>query len=87
MGSLQLNHANGLHLFGTGSPDCMLERVDGGVRDAKNESGAKDECAPAKTAEYQKNNRDDDKEWRPDIGVTDGWHEQIEERIRPLLVN
>src|SRR4029453_15517947 len=70
-----------------GALDGVLWRGERGIRKGKREGGAKDKCAPAKTAEDEKGNGCDDKARRPDIGITNGRHEQIENGIRPLLVN
>ena len=86
-GFLELDHAHSLDLLRAGSLDGVLERVDRGIRQGKSDSGAKDKCAPAKTAEDEEGNGRDDEEWGPDIGITNRRHEQIENGIRPLLVN
>lgn len=84
---LQLDHTHRLDLLRTGTPHRVLKWVDGGIGKAERKRCAKDKCAPTKTAEDEKSDSGHDKEWRPDIGITNDRHEQIENRIRPLLVN
>jgi len=65
----------------------VFKRINRNIGETERERGTKDECTAAKTAEDEERDGYDEKEWRPDFGVTNERHEQIERRVRPLLVN
>src|SRR5207248_5080230 len=83
----QLDQTHGLHLFRARPSDGVFNRINRQIGKTDDERGTKDECAPAKTSEGEEGNGCDEKEWRPYVGVTNERHEQIECRVRPLLVN
>src|SRR5207237_5021952 len=83
----QLDHTHGLHLFRARPSDSVFKRINRGIGKTERERGTKDECAAAKTAEDKERDGCDEKEWRPDLGVTNERHEQIERRVRQLLAH
>src|SRR4030088_1357600 len=83
----QFDHAHSLHLFRAGTIHRLFERGRDLFRDQERDEPTKEEGASLKSAEDQQGNPDQDEERLPDLDVADRSHEQVERRIRPLLVD
>src|SRR5205085_9969594 len=77
----------GCHRFRGGRSDGVCKWINRSIGKTEREGGRKDECTAPKTAEDEERDGCDEKKWCPDFGVTNDRHEQIERRVRPLLVN
>ena len=83
----QFDHAHGIDLFGPAPIDRSFDDTGELLRDEQGDEEANDTGARFEPAENEGEQYDEDEKRFPNLRVTHHRHEQIEGRIRPLLVD
>lgn len=87
LGPDHFENARRLHLFGTWTTDGCLEGIDNQIGKSQGHQRAQDKGAPTEPAKNAKRDARREEKRPPKIGAADRRHEEVEERIRPLLID